>query len=112
MLSLTRKAQKQHAERVLRSLLRSPKTRPGLIAAVYSKAISRNFVYGFLTEQTRTGKVVVLKTGATDMYQNSACIVIEKPTESIYPTWLEPRSLPDAVRRRVYIDGLPVGGKR
>jgi len=95
------------AERVLLQLLRTPKTRSGLVAAVQMK-VSRNFVFGWLTEQCRSGRVVMLKSAATRMYQLSGGVVIEKPTEGLYPPWLEPRALPVAVSRRVFIDGAPV----
>lgn len=100
----TKREKVEAAQRVLDGLLRSPKTRPGLIAAV-SDTMSKNFVYGHLAERIRTGKVTVLKTGAEPMYQMTEFIVIEQPRESDWPSWLEPRSIPLCVQRHVYIDG-------
>lgn len=97
-----------HARKVLGQLLRTPKSRAGLIAAVKNRVISKNFVYGWLTDQCRTGKVTVLKTGQTLMYQATSWVPAEKPVEGFYPAWLEPRSIPLSASRRVFLDGREV----
>lgn len=99
------------AEKTLRGLLRTPKTRNGLVAAVCKGHISRNFVYGWLAERRRDGTVTTLKSGVTVAYQITAHVVIEVPKESVYPTWLDPRALPMAASRAIHIDGKIVEQK-
>jgi hypothetical protein len=107
-MTRARDAKKVAAGRLLTALLRSPKTRPGLIAAVAEHGVTRNFVYGWLSEQIRTGLVTVHKSSKTPLYQMTAAIVVEQPADSQFPAWLEPRVVPNSVDRRVYIDGLLV----
>lgn len=98
-------AQVRQAERTLLGLLRTPKTRTGLIAAVKSKVISEHFVYGFLAEGRNSGELVTFKSGRQLMYQVAAPTVAEVPEASVYPSWLDPRALPIATSRLVVIDG-------
>ena len=105
--SAKRKAIEQ-AKLILSRLLRNPKSRTGLIAAVRSEYVSRNFVYGWLTEECRTGRVTVLKTGHTLTYQLTSCIPREAPVQSPFPAWLDPRALPLSDVRRVFLDGREV----
>jgi hypothetical protein len=105
----TRKERRERAEALLKALLRTPKTRAGLIAAaITQEGITKNFVYGWLTEASRTGIVTMLKSTNPVQYQLTSHIVIEKPAEGFFPTWLEPRDLPSVDRRRIYIDGKAV----
>lgn len=101
----TRKERVASATRLLDGLLRSPKSREGLVAAVASHGVSKNFVFGFLAERMRTGVVTPLKAGDTPLYQRTEFVVIEKPAESEYPPWLDPRTIPVATHRHVHIDG-------
>lgn len=103
----TKKETLEKASRLLEGLLRSPKTRPGLIAAV-APGLSKNFVFGWLTEAIRTGRVTVLKTHELPQYQLTEYVVIEKPKEGGYPAWLDPRVIPPCVDRQVHIDGKRV----
>lgn len=96
------------ARKTLAQLLRTPKSRAGLIAAVTNKVISRNYVYGWLTEQCRTGKVTTLKSGRSLMYQLTCRIPTETPEVSHYPCWLDPRGIPQSASRRVFLDGREV----
>lgn len=107
-MSAARKDEVAKANTTLRRLLRTPKTRAGLIAAVKSKDISRNYVYGWLTDQVRSGKVVVLKSGVSVMYQGASYVVQEVPESGNYPEWLEPRWVPSSESRRVFLDGREV----
>lgn len=104
----SRLLQTRKAELVLTRLLRTPKTRNGLVAAVTSKMISRRFVFGWLTEQIRTGGVAVLKSGATTTYQIKGQILVEAPARSVYPSWLDPRALPSISTRSIFLDGVIV----
>lgn len=101
----------RHAERTLRSLLRTPKTRAGLIAAVSKGHITKNFVFGWLSEHVRDGLVTELKSGSAPMYQITSAIVVEQPKVGGYPEWLEPRHVPVSISRTVYIDGTPRKGQ-
>ena len=104
----SRAAQVRRAETVLTRLLKTPKTRNGLVAAVTSKRISRNFVFGWLANQVVSGGVVKLKSGATVTYQIKGTVILENPALSGFPTWLDPRTLPLVSERKVFIDGFQV----
>lgn len=89
----------------MRRLLRTPKTRAGLIAAVASK-VSRNYVYGWLSERRADGTVTVLKSAGKDpLYQITTCVVIETASAGVFPSWMEPRCLPMAQGRDVFVNG-------
>lgn len=107
-MTAARRDAARQAEKVLRRLLRTPKTRAGLIAAVKNKDISRNFVFGFLSISARTGEVAKLKSTQPPSYQLSTCVKETPSAKGIYPAWLEVRVLPHAVASRVFIDGKPV----
>lgn len=93
-------------EKVLLGLLRTPKTRAGLVAAVAVKGqVSKHHVYGWLAQRRLDGTVTVLKSGNVVMYQAVQVVVSEKARESEYPPWLEPRALPFATGRIVVVDG-------
>lgn len=109
---LSKAAQIRQAERVLLSLLRTPKTREGLVAAVRSQTISRNYVFGFLSEGRNNGTLVTHKSGQYVMYQVAVAIVEERPVASDYPSWLDPRSLPTSSARLVVVDGVVVKVKQ
>ena len=104
----SRAAMVRQAEKVLLALLRTPKTRSGLIAAVAGESISKRFVFGWLSEHSRNGVVVVLKSTTTVSYQLATHQIIERPALGVYPTWLEPRELPDVSARQAYLDGKVV----
>jgi hypothetical protein len=99
----TKRSKIEAAQALLEGLLRSPKTRNGLIAAV-SPGLSKNFVFGWLSDQIRIGKVTVLKTMDPPQYQMTSYVVIEQPRESDFPSWLDPRSVPVGINRQVFID--------
>lgn len=99
------------AEKTLRGLLRTPKTRNGLVAAVCNGIVGRNFVYGWLAERRRDGTVTTLKSGKNVAFQIAKHVVIEVPAESVYPAWLDPRIVPMAASRAIHIDGKIVEQK-
>lgn len=101
-------ARLRKADQLLRLLLRTPKTRSGLIAAVTASskgAVTRNFVYGWLSEQTRTGTVTTFKGGGPVTYQITEAIVVEVIPPSHFPSWVDPRQVPAARSRQVFISG-------
>lgn len=87
------------------ALLRSPKTRSGLIAAAALEGLSRNYVYGFLASSLRVGFVLELKSTNPPTYQLADTAAQELPKLGVYPSWLEPRLLPAFTGRRAFIDG-------
>lgn len=103
-----KRADARTARHLLERLLRTPKSRAGLVAAVKVHGIGRNFVFGYLTSELRVGRILVLKSGVSIMYQRAECVVHEAPAPRDFPTWLEPRSLPLARGRRIFIDGREV----
>lgn len=104
----SRASQARTAETVLRGLLRTPKTRNGLVAAVTSRMISRRFVFGWLANQVVSGGIVKLKSGDIVTYQVKGRTIQEKPTLSAYPSWLDPRFVPAVIERKVFIDGKQI----
>ena len=101
------------ADNLLRRLLSTPKTRPGLIAAVTaSSQVSKNFVFGWLSENTRNGTVTVLKSVGRQKYQITVHGVVEVASEGTFPSWMEPRALPVAMSREVFISGQPTKTKK
>lgn len=106
--------QLRKADKVLRALLKTPKSRPGLLAAVVGGSISRNYVFGWLAEGRRDGSLTVFKSGAVVMYQLPSANVDETPPPSGFPTWLDPRALPPSTGRTVVVGGvvIRVNGKK
>lgn len=104
----SRASQVKLAETILTRLLRTPKTRNGLVAAVTSKMISRRFVFGWLANQVVSGGVVKLKSGSHVTFQIKGQAIAETPDYRGFPSWLDPRTVPVATVRKVFIDGKPV----
>lgn len=104
---VSKASQFRQAERILRALLKTPKTRAGLIAAVSVKGvITKHFVFGWLAERRRDGTLVVLKSMGENWYQVAPDSVQEIPSLSVYPSWLDPRALPISSGRVVAVDGV------
>ena len=102
-------AQLRSAERVLRALLKTPKTRAGLIAAVSVKGvITKHFVFGWLAERRRDGTLLMLKSMGARWYQIAPDSVQETPSLSVFPSWLDPRALPLTSGRLVAVDGVVI----
>lgn len=104
----SRRSVVRKADSLLSGLLRTPKTRAGLIAAISGTGVSKNFLYGWLTDQVRTGKVAALKSAKPVSYQMAGLVIQERPPEGVYPLWLEPRFLPETSARRAYFDGKAI----
>lgn len=99
-------SQLRKADRTLRALLKTPKTREGLIAAVsVDGVITGNFVYGWLAQSRLDGTVAEIKSRGTRMYQIIPEAISETPVASVFPAWLDPRALPHSRGRTVVIDG-------
>jgi hypothetical protein len=109
----TRSAQVRKAEAKLAALLRTPKSRRGLIAAVAGHQITKHFVFGWLSQQLQEGTVARLKSSGDEIFQLASCIEQERAktkTTEDYPDWLEPRALPPVASRRVYFAAKIVEG--
>lgn len=99
------------AKATLRALLRTPKTRDGLVAAAKSRGVTANFVYGWLSQCLREGEVVELKSTDPVTYQMSAYAAAELPKRGAFPEWLEPRTLPPHRSSSTFLEGVEVGQK-
>jgi len=104
----SRAGQARQADIVLRALLRTPKTREGLIAAVTNTSISKNYVFGWLAEQRRTGTLIQDEREGIRTYKIIGEIVPSANAQSPYPTWLDPRTLPTATGRRILLEGKEI----
>lgn len=105
---LSKAEQTRRADKTLRGLLRTPKSRAGLIASVAGGKISRNYVFGWLAERRRDGTLAVHKSGNKLTFQIVTKVVDEVAEASSYPSWLDPRSLPLSTGRTVVVDGETV----
>lgn len=104
----SRAAQIRKAEKVLRALLQTPKSRSGLIAAVsVTNGITRNYVFGWLAARHQDGTVTKIRLDGSVVYQMTQKVV-EAPKESEFPGWMDPRGLPMQSVRRVFIQGKQV----
>ena len=97
-------AKDQKVHQLLRALLRTPKTRKGLVAAARSRGVTPHFVYGFIADAVRTGVLTVHKSGDEVLYQTTSFAGAEQPREGHYPAWLEPRMLPAFTSAEAFID--------
>jgi len=106
----SRASQARKAELTLLRLLKTPKTRSGLVAAVTSRMISRRFVFGWLANQVVSGGVVKLQIGSSVTYQVKDTPIEETLGRSVFPTWLDPRVLPQTsdADRSVFIEGKKI----
>jgi len=105
---VSKAAELRQTNRMLMALLKTPKTRAGLIAATATTltgTISKNFIYGWLSEGKRNGTLTVLKTRNSLTYCVATKVVQEVAQEGVFPPWLDPRVLPMSCDRRAYLDG-------
>lgn len=104
--------------RILRALLRSPKTKEGLAAAVADQGLSKAAVDGWLTLALDAGEVLTVSsaispsrvTRHTRLYvlAGQEVQVIQPP--SIFPAWMDPTiRFPEYLSRRVYRSGALEG---
>ena len=99
----------QSVDRLLRALLRSPKTRQGLAAALADRGLSESVVDGWLAQSMAAGVVAKARHGETDtyLYVLSGCEARLPRQGSALPAWLDPSiTLPEYSQRRVYRGGL------
>lgn len=98
-------------DQLLMSLLRTPKTRAGLAAAVADKGVSEGRVTGWLSRAEARGLVV--KAGAVagkPSFVRAGYEARHPAPPPMYPAWMDPTpKLPEATRRRVYRLGILAG---
>ena len=102
----------QSVDRLLRALLRSPKTRQGLAAALADRGLSESVVDGWLAQSLAAGVVAKARHGETDtyLYVLSGREARLPRQGSTLPAWLDPPiTLPEYSQRRVYRGGLLEG---
>lgn len=98
-------------EKSLITLLVQPRTREGLIALGRGHGLTEHFIYGWISNAVRIGTVIKHKAGGQVTYSLSSGVVEEKVEPSVYPPWLDPRTLPVARSRAMYVDGVPLKQK-
>lgn len=106
------KQRAQSVDRLLRALLRSPKTRQGLAAALADRGLSESVVDGWLAQSLAAGVVAKAWHGETDtyLYVLSGREARLPGKDSCLPAWLDPPiTLPEYSQRRVYRGGLLQG---
>jgi hypothetical protein len=91
------------ADILLRNLLQTPKTRPGMAAAVASLGLNRYWVYAWVARAERAGDVCVLNRDSVPTYVLTSCAEPPKtnPLERL-PDWMCPKPPPPYTKRRVY----------
>lgn len=99
MSDLPKKAS-AHADTLLTGLLGSPKSRKGLIAAVHSLGLSKDFVCGWLSTKVNQG--VISRTHVEGKVCYQVADLNPVLPDSLYPAWLDPRNLPPTTGRRIY----------
>lgn len=104
----TLKARKATANKRLTALLRSPKTKSGLVAAVADLGFDEWFVQGWLSHQLQTKQV--LRTHVHGEHEELFVVCSAPrdvaPVGSAFPAWLMPRAVPPFVDRCVYSLGV------
>lgn len=99
----TSKKDLEQANSTLFALLRSPKSKAGLRAAVAGQGLSIHFITGWLSQQMKEGTVIPVQQvqGADLMYVLGGAPALPEATPTKYPAWLEPRALPQFKERRL-----------
>lgn len=96
---------KAQADAIVRKLLRTVKTRQGLIALAAQHGLTRNWVYGWLAWAEQSGLVTCVKKGKNPQYV--LCAASDwRPPQGVapYPGWMCPKAVPIAyVGRRVHL---------
>lgn len=88
---------KAQADAIVRKLLRTVKTRQGLIALAAQHGLTRNWVYGWLAWAEQSGLVTCVKKGKNPQYV--LCAASDwRPPQGVapYPGWLCPKAAPIA----------------
>lgn len=89
----------------MRTLLRTPKTRAGLVAAMSFHGFDKAYVQGWLSKATSTGSVIKIlgSTPNTEVFVLTGREVNLPTSHSNLPTWMAPTiRLPHFASRRVF----------
>lgn len=92
----------------LTALLKSPKTRAGLIAAVADLGVDEWFVQGWLSAEVTAKRVikVFMHRDKVEMFVHCTTPTEVVGRDSNYPSWLEPSGVPVYGERRLYSLGM------
>lgn len=92
----------------LTALLKSPKTRAGLIAAVADLGVDEWFVQGWLSSEVTAKRVIkiFMHRDKVEMFVHCTTPTEVVRRDSNYPTWLEPSRVPVYGERRLYSLGM------
>jgi hypothetical protein len=89
----------------LTALLRSPKPKAGLVAAVKDLGLTHHFVSGWISREVKADRVMPVHYKAAEDKHYVLCDAPApddtQPPPSAYPSWMEPRSVPRYAQRRL-----------
>jgi hypothetical protein len=90
------------AARRLSALLKTPKTKRGMAAAVSDLALSQWFVSGWLSREMKAGRVIEVhqRVRGQKLYVLATTQVEPPKVDTIYPAWLCPQEVPQYASRR------------
>lgn len=94
-------------EHRLTALLKSPKTRKGLLAATADMGLAPAVINGWISAAAHIGTVCTHRAGPHLMYSLKSAQVDEPTGVSLYPGWLDPRNLPAFSARRIRSSAVP-----
>lgn len=107
-MSRPRQHSNERASRRLNALLKSPKTRAGLVAAVADLGCDEWFVQGWLSTEVTAKRVIKVYMHRENVEMFVHCTVpheiVGRATD--YPSWLEPAKVPVYGERRLYSLGM------
>lgn len=106
-------AKTRRGDKVMRTLLRAPKTYHGLLAAALAEDFSAHYVRSWLAYRLRSGEVLRLQG---DGIEDGVYLMSERerhipPPQSDYPAWMAPAvQIPTYTTRTVYRCGQAAQG--
>lgn len=92
-------------EHILRGFLQKPRSKKALESLAVRHGWSVRSTVGWVNQQVREGRVTQHQTGGEVLYQAEVSAFVEIPLPSVYPRWLDPRTLPVCRSRLVYREG-------
>ena len=90
---------------LLLGFLRKPRSLPSIEALASRKKVKPWFVVAWLSQKEREGLIIRLVSDTVTLYALNQGVVHEVPEPSIYPSWLDPRTLPISRGRTICIAG-------
>lgn len=107
-MSRPRQPSTVQASKRLKALLKSPKTRAGLVAAVADLGLDEWFVQGWLSTEVTAKRVIKIHMHREKAEMFVHCTVPQEIVgrETVFPSWLEPAKVPVYGERRLYSLGM------